>query len=412
LEKLLIIVLLGLIASCEEDITTPLLKQAQPLPIVHVNTNEVLVDSKEDKIPGTVSIDGGENFPSLPSTQMTIKGRGNSTWWQGGIWGKRPYQIKFEDKTEVLGMPEDKKWVLLAELSDPSFIRNKISRELANKSLFDYVPQIEYTELFINEIYAGLYVIGQKVEESSNRVNIGDDGYLVEIDTDADGRLDPDDVYFKTDNWRDNNVFNIKEPSLDQGSTEFDLIKDHINNFESALFSVDFKNPESGYRSFIDLPSFIDWYLINEISKNQDSQSYSSIYFNYIAGEKIKMGPIWDFDLAFGNVDYSNAKYPEGFWVKENPWFKRMFEDPYFDGLVKERFRYYFDNLDETLSKIDGFENQLLQSQKRNFQLFPFLLNSNEYVWPIPEKFNTHNGYVEHLKSWIETRMNWLNTNL
>tara|TARA_B110001452_G_C15151657_1_gene400808 strand:+ start:19 stop:1050 length:1032 start_codon:yes stop_codon:yes gene_type:complete len=343
---------------------------------------------------------------------MTIKGRGNSTWWQGGIWGKRPYQIKFEDKTEVLGMPEDKKWVLLAELSDPSFIRNKISRELANKSLFDYVPQIEYTELFINEIYAGLYVIGQKVEESSNRVNIGDDGYLVEIDTDADGRLDPDDVYFKTDNWRDNNVFNIKEPSLDQGSTEFDLIKDYINNFESALFSVDFKNPESGYRSFIDLPSFIDWYLINEISKNQDSQSYSSIYFNYIAGEKIKMGPIWDFDLAFGNVDYSNAKYPEGFWVKENPWFKRMFEDPYFDGLVKERFRYYFDNLDETLSKIDGFENQLLQSQKRNFQLFPFLLNSNEYVWPIPEKFNTHNGYVEHLKSWIETRMNWLNTNL
>ena len=171
--------LLGLIASCEEDITTPLLKQAQPLPIVHVNTNEVLVDSKEDKIPGTVSIDGGENFPSLPSTQMTIKGRGNSTWWQGGIWGKRPYQIKFEDKTEVLGMPEDKKWVLLAELSDTSFIRNKISRELANKSLFDYVPQIEYTELFINEIYAGIYVIGQKVEESSNRVNIGDDGYLV-----------------------------------------------------------------------------------------------------------------------------------------------------------------------------------------------------------------------------------------
>ena len=124
------------------------------------------------------------------------------------------------------------------------------------------------------------------------------------------------------------------------------------------------------------------------------------------------MGPIWDFDLAFGNVDYSNAKYPEGFWVKENPWFKRMFEDPYFNGLVKERFRYYFDNLEETLSKIDGFEKQLLQSQKTNFQLFPFLLDSKEYVWPIPEKFNTHNGYVEYLKSWIETRMNWLNTNL
>ena len=124
---------------------------------------------------------------------MKIKGRGNSTWWQGGIGRpvntKKPYQIKFGDKTEVLNMPKDKKWVLLDEISDISLIRNKIIREIANMGRFDYVPQAKYTELFINNEHKGTYLIGQKVEESKNRVNIGDNGYLIEIDTDAHGRI-------------------------------------------------------------------------------------------------------------------------------------------------------------------------------------------------------------------------------
>ena len=378
------------------------------LPILYVNTSGVAIDSKEDYVEGVSSIVGGTNYPSFQDLEMKIKGRGNSTWWQGGIWGKKPYQIKFGDKTEVLNMPKDKKWVLLAELSDKSLIRNKIAREIANISRFDYVPQAEYSEVFINEQHVGTYLIGQKVEESKNRVNIGDTGYLIEIDTDANGRIETDDVYFRSSQWSsryEDGVFNIKEPSLEYDSEEFNLIKDHVNDFEEALFGNNFKDPDLGYRSFIDLPSFIDWFLVNEISKNQDARSYSSIYFNYIPGEKIKMGPVWDFDLAFGNVDYSNAENPEGFWIKENLWFKRMFEDPYFSDLVNTRFNYYENNLSSILSKVDEFENYLSKSQKKNFEIWDILLKD---VWPIPVKYDTHREYVEYLKNWIDTRMLWL----
>ena len=377
------------------------------LPILYVNTNGVAIDSKEDYVEGVASIIGGENYPDLVEAEMKIKGRGNSTWWQGGVWGKKPYQIKFDDKTEVLNIPKDKKWVLLAELSDKSLIRNKISREMGDISRFDYVPKAEYVELFINDQHAGTYLIGQKVEESKNRVNVGDKGYLIEID--QTNRIDEDDVYFTTDGWSKfpSNLFNIKEPSLELNSSEYNLIKNHIIDFEEALFGDDFTDADLGYRAFIDLDSFIDWYLINEICKNQDAATYSSIYFNYIPGEKIKMGPLWDFDLAYGNVDYSNATYPEGFHIKSNPWYKRMFEDPYFNSLVKDRFLYYETNLDMLLNKIDLIEKYLEKSQQKNFEIWPIL---GQYVWPNPVYYDTHHEEVEHLKDWIEQRMTWLKT--
>ena len=377
------------------------------LPILYIDTNGIAIDSKEDYVEGVASIIGGENYPDLVEAEMKIKGRGNSTWWQGGVWGKKPYQIKFDDKTEVLNIPKDKKWVLLAELSDKSLIRNKISREMGDISRFDYVPKAKYVELFINDQHAGTYLMGQKVEESKNRVNIGDKGYLIEID--QTNRIDEDDVYFTTDGWSKfpSNLFNIKEPSLELNSSEYNLIKNHIIDFEEALFGDNFTDADLGYRAFVDLDSFIDWYLINEICKNQDAATYSSIYFNYIPGEKIKMGPLWDFDLAYGNVDYSNATYPEGFHIKSNPWYKRMFEDPYFNSLVKDRFLYYETNLDMLLNKIDLIEKYLEKSQQKNFEIWPIL---GQYVWPNPVYYDTHHEEVEHLKDWIKQRMTWLKT--
>ena len=188
-------------------------------------------------------------------------------------------------------MPEDKKWVLLAEKSDKSMIRNKIARYMGKNSRLEYTPSAKYAELFINDDYQGTYLIGQKVEESKNRVNIGDDGYLIEIDTDANERIDPDDVIFKPIIWSSvhvDGVFNIKEPSLDYDSDEYNYIVNYVNQFESILFSQSFRDPVSGYESFIDVDSLIDWFIINEIAKTVDARWYSSIYFTLIPGEKIK----------------------------------------------------------------------------------------------------------------------------
>ena len=392
---------------------------ASGLPIVKIKTNQVVGPAmdKSSYVEGSLEIIGDGNFDGLEETNMKIKGRGNSTWWictdasAGAVVGKCPYQVKFGDKTSVLGMPEDKKWVLLAEKSDKSMIRNKIARYMGELSDLEYTPNAEYVELFINEDYQGTYLIGQKVEESSNRVDIGDDGYLIEIDTDANNRIDSDDIIFKPTIWSSihtDGVFNIKDPDIDYGSDEFHLIENYINEFESVLYSNNFNSPGSGYESYIDVDSLIDWFLINEIAKTVDARWYSSIYFSYIPGEKIKMGPIWDFDLSYGNLNYSDAQYTSEFYIKQNNWIDKLYQDEVFVEKVKIRYSYYHSKLDDIKNKIDEFAKYIDKSQKANFERWDIL---GVYVWPNPVYDLTYEEEVERLKNWIEERMNWLNSN-
>ena len=263
------------------------------LPIVHINTNGVAIDSKEDYRDGNVSVYGGHDFNDMDITDMKIRGRGNSTWY---VHPKKPYQLKFSDNTEMLEMPQDKKWIFLAEYSDKTMIRNTITFEMGYISKLDWTPQSYFAEVFVNNDYNGTYNISQKVEASDNRVRLGDTGYLLEID--QLDRLDPDDVYFYTSDF----LINIKEPDLSWNSPEYNYAKQLINEFEFVLNSDLFADPIVGYERYIDVDSFIDWYLISEITKNQDSKRFSSIFLNVIPGGKIKMGPLWDFDLAFGKI--------------------------------------------------------------------------------------------------------------
>jgi hypothetical protein len=138
---------------------------------------------------------------------------------------KKPYQLKFSDKTAILGMPKDKRWIFLAEYSDKSLLRNKISFELGGMSMLEYTPKAEFAEVFINDQYNGTYLIAQKAEVKTNRLNLPENGYLVEIDQDF--RLGADDVFFQplifTQNFSQN-VFAVKAPDVDfrQSSTCFD----------------------------------------------------------------------------------------------------------------------------------------------------------------------------------------------
>ena len=372
------------------------------LPRILINTNNTPINSKDDYVDGFVTVKGGLGFEDIAMQEMKIRGRGNSTWGHP----KKPYQLKADSKSPMLNMLEDKKWLFLAEYSDKSLIRNKISLDLGAMSRLEYTPKGEYAEVFLNDEYNGTYLITQKVEVKSNRLNLPDNGYLVEIDQDY--RLDADDIFFKPTIFtqkHNENVFNIKEPSVDYNTAAFDLIKDYINNFEAALFGANFKDAQTGYQAYIDLPSFIDWYLVQEIAKSVDAKYYSSIYFNYIPGSKIKMGPLWDFDLSYGNVNYADSQYTNGFWIKENPWYKRLFEDPAFESEVKERFMYFYNNTNVILDKIDEYAKQLERAQGKNYEKWPTL---GTYVWPNPVYFDTHAEEVSHLKDWVTKRMEWL----
>lgn len=366
------------------------------LPIIKINTlYGVEISSKDEYVTGTAFVFGGNEFEDS-SGEMSIRGRGHSTW---GLHPKKPYQLKFDEKTKVLGMPKDKKWIFLAEHSDKTLLRNTLAFEMGNISNLDWTPQCEFAEVFINNEYNGTYNICQKVEKSSNRVDLGDDGYLLEIDT--PDHLGPDDIYFYSSKF----MVQVKEPEMEFGSSDYYFIKNKVVEFENALYSNNFTNPETGYRKYIDVSSFIDWYLINEIAKNQDSRSYSSIYFTYKPGEKIKMGPLWDFDLGFGNVDYSVCEHPLGFWVKEHHWFARMFEDPFFVSLVKERYKFFMDNESYFLRTIDEKAEYLNFSQEENNNRWDVFGN---YVWPNPVYYDTHQEEINHLKQWLITRMGWL----
>lgn len=380
------------------------LTQFTGLPIIYLNTDlGVPIDSKDDYVTGDVSIDGGRNFTDLPDAEMKIRGRGNSTWF---LHPKKPFQMKLADKAEFLDMPRDKKWLFLAEYSDKTLLRNSITFEMGYLSNLDWTPQGRFAEVYINDQYNGTYNVTQKVEESDNRVALGDTGYLLELDQLE--RLDADDVYFEsviTDRF----LINIKEPSLELNSAEYNYIKDLLEDFETALYGANFRSASSGYANYIDLDSFVDWYLISEITKNTDSQSWSSMFVNVMPGEKIKMGPLWDFDLSFGNVDYSDAQYSDGFWVKFHPWFERLFQDPAFVEKVKTRFSYFKQNQDLILTKIDGYAEQLQWAQQENDSEWQTI---GRAVWPNPVVFDTYQEEVDHLKAWYSDRMVWLETAL
>jgi hypothetical protein len=384
------------------------------LPIVNITTDgNMPIVSKEDYITGTVIVDGGRGFDDLDSTIMEIRGRGNSTWGAP----KKPYQMKLDSKEKFLDMPKQKKWIFLAEYSDKSMLRNTLAFELGYLSSLDWTPKSEFAEVYINGEYSGTYNVSEKVEEKSARVDIGDEGFLLEKDTNVQERVDPDDVYFNTSAYQGDDVIVIKEPSIDridendfayEQDSRFIYIRDYINAFETVLFGDNFADPINGYASYIDIDSFIDWFLINEIAKNVDAKNWSSIYFTHIPGEKIKMGPLWDFDLGFGNLDYSDAQNVEGWWVKYNSWLNRLLDDPSFVLQVQDRFKnHYLTNKQSILEKIDSKAEMLNLAQQENFEKWQIL---GVQVWPnrLDRVFDTYEEEVSSLKQWYESRMSWL----
>jgi spore coat protein CotH len=386
------------------------LSSFEALPITYITTNDRSdIDSRDYYKAASFSIEGAGIIPDFEEIDMEIRGRGNSTW---ALHDKKAYQIKFLEQEKIFDLPKDRKWVFLAEYSDKTLIRNKIALEMGYLSNLDWTPLSVFTEVYINNAYNGLYHVTQKVEESNQRVALGDTGYLLEIDQPE--RLDADDVFFRTYNYQnthngDHFLFNIKEPKVNFEDAQYKYIRDLVNDFENALRSNSFKDPNNGYAKYIDVDSFVDYYLINEITKNQDAKDYSSIYLHVMPGEKIKMGPIWDFDLAFGNVDYSVCAFADGFWIRDNAWYNRLFQDPAFAAKVRERFAYFRSNQDLILEKMDFYANQLRFAQQQNDARWDLI---GRYVWPNFVVFETYEEEVQYLKSWFTERMNWLDRNL
>ena len=361
------------------------------LPVMEIQTTDFLaVDSRDTYVEAELEIEGWRYHDSNPQNSIEIRGRGHSTWdW----YPKKPYQIKFDTVTNVLSMPEERRWILLAEYADKTMIRNKIAFELGNLSDLAWTPSSEFLELFVNREYKGTYNFVEKIELSPNRIDPERSAYLLEID--QLDRLDATDPYFLSNYF----LFHLKEPEVAQDSAEIIEVRNLILEFEDALLNQRFlDNPET-YESLINLNSFVDWFLINEITKNIDAGAfYSSVYLTVSVDGKIELGPIWDFDLSMAG-DY------EGWWMTRTPWFELLLLDPYFVNLVKERFNHFYANKTEIINKIDQLKRYLDLASKQNDSKWATI---GTYIFPNPVYFETYEEELDFLKTWISNRMDWL----
>lgn len=328
---------------------------------------------------------------------VNIKGRGNSTWEMA----KKPYALKFDKKISLLDEPKDKSWVLLANYADKTLLRNQTAFYMGLISNLDYTPRYHYVELMLNGRYDGTYQLGEKLKISTDRVNVGDDGFLMEIDAWASGESDA--RYFSVKHLT--SPVNIKDPEVELFDENFNYAKEYVTLADSILFSDNFADAEEGWQKYMDTDSFVDWYLINEIAKNNDACFISSCYMNLKRGEKLKMGPIWDFDIAFGNVDYNGTYLTDGFWIKNASWYSRLFEDPAFVAIVKERFDYFYSRRADIMRNINENAMYLKYAVQENDNRWHTFYT---YTWPNYDIWGSYNNEVQSMKEWLNARFEWL----
>lgn len=431
-----------------KEIPGPLVLESN-LPIVVINTFGVSIPD-EPKIEGHMGIiHNGINVTNHLNDPFNnyngsigIEVRGQSTQ----MFPKKSYAFETRDNAgenlnvSLLGMPEENDWILYAPYTDKSMLRNVVTYEIGHK-MGGYCTRTIFCELVVNNDYKGVYILMEKIKKDENRVDIatlnpdevsGNDltgGYILRVD-----KIDPDFVY-DTDGWLSNPIppypnamditFQYYYPESDViASEQKTYIKNYITTAENILISPGFTNPEDGYQKYFDLPSFVDFMLLNEVSKEVDKYRYSSYFFKEkdSDGGKLFAGPIWDFNLGYGNVDY----WPPGIdyrgWVYTDVqtysysiifWWKRLMEDAYFRDLAKTRWV----DLRQTILKdaeihtaIDSILTHIDEAKDRNYERWPIL---GQYVWPNYDWYNnTYVDEVDYFESFLFNRLGWMDYNL
>jgi len=408
------------------DYTVTITKKLPRIPRVYINTEGAApIVEKELYVKTDVRIEDIDHFytdgvPFIASAR--IKGRGNSTWGMP----KKPYRLNLDSKASVLGMSADKDWALLANYLDKTLLRNMAAFQIARIAGMSWTPNSISVDLYMNNKYLGVYALTEHVKVSKDRLNMelvkaSDNsgaaltgGYFLELDFHYD-----EPYKFKTNIKQLPIMF--KDPD-EPTSQQYDYVKEFFNTAESVLYSENFKDPQNGYRKYIDMESFINYFIVQEIGKNVDGNMRGSCYMAIRRNGKIEMPLVWDFDLAFGNADYitweqgASSSGWDGWFIKTNaPWFDRFFEDPAFVSALKQRWRALKPELDKVPAFIRERASLLNEAQKRNFSP----LASGGAGWDITKvEWNTNKiqgsyaAEVNYLVDFVENRLSWLNTNI
>lgn len=391
--------------------------QKSNLPTVYIETeNHQSITSKETYLKATLRyVDAnGETYYDA----LGIRGRGNSTW---GL-AKKPYRIKFDKKQEFLGPDhaKAKSWTLLANYADKSLMRNALAACLGKFAGQPFTAAAQFVDLVLNGNYVGNYQISDQVEVRKKRVDIveqedpmTDDsnitgGYLLEVD----GFADSEPCWFRTSRGVKITVKSPDDEIIDQRQVNY--IRTYIQNFENALFSADFTNPETGYRHYVDENTLLSWYVASEMTANPDAFWSTYIYKNQ-DDPKIYWGPLWDYDIAFNNCQRKGDMtkrmvLKDGFGSDlTGVWVRRMWEDPWFVNAVNEKWKSMVaDGLQDHLLKfIDDKEAELKASQTLDGKIWPIY----KRVYDEYKIFYTYSATVNFLRTFVKDRISFLTEN-
>ena len=392
----------------EPPATDPLHDKAIPsdfrIPVVHITTEDgKAIDSKEDYVKASFRFEDPSRFYTDQKTvEVTgkIKGRGNTTWGMP----KKPYRIKLDEKARLFGFPGDKDWILLANYSDKTLLRNILAMEISRLCGMSWTPRMLSVDVYLNGEYIGVYTFCDHKEVAPDRVNIEvatetdiEGGYYLEIEEAMD-----EPVCFKTV-WDTPVMFHEPEKPTEAQQR---YVKEWFNGFEHALERVQGEH-DYAYRSYIDIPSFINYYIIQEITKNPDGNVRKSTYLTKEKGKPLEMYHVWDFDITLGNCDYTDFEKPEGWQMRYVKWYNQLFFDPDFKKAVVDRWNELYSIL---LTQVPAFLDRqhalLAGAEARNFDRWQIL---GVKVWPNYYAFPTYGQEYAFLKEFYEARLAWLN---
>ena len=345
---------------------------------------------------------------------------------------KQPYKLETWDestndfKVAILGFPAESDWVLYPPYSDKTLIRNVLAYEW-HRQMGHYAVRTKLVEVFVDlsggrlsmSDYRGVYVLEEKIKRSEHRVNIErlgptdltepniTGGYIIKMD-----RLDPNESEFVTSHGIHLVYVDPKGPGMPLGQRTW--LKNWLGEFETVLYGANFRDPVKGYASYIDVRSFIDQHWIVEMTKNIDGFRLSNYMYKDRLG-KLKMEPIWDWDLSLGNANYlEGSKTNNWYWPQlgdtEYPWFRRLFQDPDFNQQYIDRWeelRRGVFNSTNLLRRVDELALLLNEAQARNFRKWPVL---GQYVWPNAYIGKTYQDEVNWMKQWITGRLAWIDS--
>ena len=419
-----------------EDISTPKAEVLETkLPIARVNTLGGQSIPDEPKIQAELILQ--QQGQTLFTGRIGIEIRGQSSQ----MFLKKQYGFETRNDQDdgidvsLLGFPEEEDWIFHAPYSDKSLMRNALIYDLS-REIGRYTTRVQYIDFYLNGRYDGLYLLMEKLKRDKNRIDLnnlkedeneGDDltgGYILKIDKESEyttqnmfeSRFDPP---LATSDQKIRFLFEDPDPD-DITPAQREYISSYVHAFEEALAGDNFADPETGYAQYIDVDSFVDFFLLNELAQNVDGYRLST-WLVKDKNEKLAMGPIWDFNLAFGNANYCGGNAPDvwtyqfnqrcsgDFWLVPF-WWGRLLEDPAFKAKVKERWQSLRGSAfaeDAITGRIDAYAAQVNETNNvaNNFARWPVL---GAYIWPNDFIGATYEQELNYLKDFISKRLSWL----